>query len=638
MVSCIDTVIMPNDKTVEEDFWQTKNEVQMMVTGAYGAFASTALQENFIVWTMRSDELNLNTAINNNNLSQIYSANVLTTNSYSNWSNLYSVINKCNLVISKSESVMSLDPTYLEGDHRNAIGQMKALRALCYFYLVRVFRDVPMVLEPYKLSSQEMNIPQVAPAVIIDQLIADLEEVKEYTLSTQALRDWTRCGYFTRDGVYALLADIYLWKASIFGDIASYDKCIACCDKIRANRSSVYAGGTGMGGGVIIGGGIGGGAGDPNRLDDDGFRLQSYQNFYSDTFGRGNTSQGNGSESLFELQYTGNDALCVAFFKSANNATALPRFFASDVYAKVSNNSDSHVFNLSDFNNDVRGFHSVFSFNGSAEEGMTVRKSVAEESVAIRDKAPEAVTRTGNERAYAYDQNWIIYRATDVMLMKAEALVEKARLLAESNSDLVERIAAATTAEDSLSLVNELVKINGKVAACNVTAARQAQITSTRARYDEKSHIDSTKYAVSTVAFDEGGDLNTYVTTQVGLYNGFQTTAKTLEIEIMNERARELCFEGKRWFDMLRYNYRHVEGVNYNAILADQAGSLVKNYSGMLDLVGRKYTTGGGPAVIAKMQTEAFLYMPISQNEIEVNNLLKQNPVYTDGGTMVKNY
>ena len=25
LVSCIDTVILPDDKTVEEDFWQTKN-------------------------------------------------------------------------------------------------------------------------------------------------------------------------------------------------------------------------------------------------------------------------------------------------------------------------------------------------------------------------------------------------------------------------------------------------------------------------------------------------------------------------------------------------------------------------------------------------------------------------------------
>ena len=148
MVSCVDTVLLPDNKTVEEDFWQTKSDVAMMVNGAYASLASSNLQQRFVVWTSRSDELNVNTKLNNSSLNQINSANMLTTNAYADWGGLYSVINNCNLVIDRSASVMDIDPNYLEGDHRNNVGQMKALRALCYFYLVRVFRDVPLILEP----------------------------------------------------------------------------------------------------------------------------------------------------------------------------------------------------------------------------------------------------------------------------------------------------------------------------------------------------------------------------------------------------------------------------------------------------------------------------------------------------------
>ena len=49
----------------------------------------------------------------------------------------------------------------------------------------------------------------------------------------------------------------------------------------------------------------------------------------------------------------------------------------------------------------------------------------------------------------------------------------------------------------------------------------------------------------------------------------YQTTAAMEEL-VLNERLRELCFEGKRWYDLLRYNYRHVEGVDYTTTLADQ--------------------------------------------------------------------
>ncbi|MBR4845154.1 MAG: RagB/SusD family nutrient uptake outer membrane protein, partial [Bacteroidaceae bacterium] len=95
--------------------------------------------------------------------------------------------------------------------------------------------------------------------------------------------------------------------------------------------------------------------------------------------------------------------------------------------------------------------------------------------------------------------------------------------------------------------------------------------------------------------------------------------------------------EGKRWFDMLRYNYRHTTGVHYDLILGVQ-GSYPKNYDGMLKLIARKYTSGGGSGVTSKMPTEPYLYMPIKQDEMDVNALLIQNPVYTNGATIDKNY
>ena len=33
--SCVDTELLPYNKTVDEDFWQTKADVSSMVNGAY---------------------------------------------------------------------------------------------------------------------------------------------------------------------------------------------------------------------------------------------------------------------------------------------------------------------------------------------------------------------------------------------------------------------------------------------------------------------------------------------------------------------------------------------------------------------------------------------------------------------------
>lgn len=611
-MSCVDTIILPDDKTVEEDFWQTKKDVSMMVNGAYSAMANGALQQRLIVWTSRSDELNFNTALSNSNLNQIYTANIQSTNGYCNWGNLYSVINNCNLVLSKSAEVMDIDPNYLEGDHNNNMAQMKALRSLAYFYLVRIFRDVPMVLEPYKNSSQEMNVSQVAPSVVIDQIIADLEEVKDNTLSSQSISDWKRAGFITRDGVYALLADVYLWKASVLGDEASYDRCIECCDVIRNNRS-------GSNSGFHFGPKTDG-------LDDDGFNLNTYSNIYN-VFER--TAD---QESLLELVNYNNTSLCNAYYKNEDKATAQPQFYTSEIYSKIVVDED-HVFNQAGSASDMRGYESVYQFNGSAEDGFHIRKFVAMQGRNGNNSAETAGDRTYKD----YQQSWIVYRASDVMLMKAEALVQKGALALKKSEGLYNSLNSATSESEKLNLANQLKEANAAVAAGNVTAARQVQIVNTRARIDEISDIDSTKYALAVAEYD-GSDVDAYVRTQLNNYTSLLNTADELEILVMNERARELCFEGKRWFDMLRYNYRHATDVDYSTKLADQGGNYARNYAAMLKLIARKYTSGGGNGVVAKMPTEPYLYMPIIQAEMDVNPMLKQNPVYSDGSTTEKNY
>ena len=183
--------------------------------------------------------------------------------------------------------------------------------------------------------------------------------------------------------------------------------------------------------------------------------------------------------------------------------------------------------------------------------------------------------RTTTRSFSDFRQNWIVYRLTDVMLMKAEALVQ----LASSDED-----ANLTKAFNLVQVVN--------------------------------------KRSMSTTATD---------TLKV---SDFKTVAD-MEKLVLAERERELCFEGKRWFDLVRYCYRHMEGVDIKKKMAEST-SWPSLYSPMLKLVTRKYESGGD-AVSYKMRSEPFLYFPIQRSEIKVNKLLVQNPVYFDKETTSKN-
>ena len=139
MCSCVDTVLLPNDKTV--DYWKTKADVMSMVNGVYATMAGADVMGLFVVWgDFRSDELVPVTTISNGTmtaLTEINAANIQTDNAYSNWGSLYTVINNCNIVLKNAKGVMSVDPSYTEGDYNTDRSQMLALRALTYFYLVR---------------------------------------------------------------------------------------------------------------------------------------------------------------------------------------------------------------------------------------------------------------------------------------------------------------------------------------------------------------------------------------------------------------------------------------------------------------------------------------------------------------------
>ena len=572
LTACNDFLtIYPTDRIVGSEFWKTKADVDQMVDGCYQSMISYDIQERAIMWgAFRSDELVKLTDYNDNTLDNIAAVNILPTNRYSKWDAFYRVINNCNIVLNHAEDVMAEDPEFTQGDYQVVRAQMLALRSLCYFYLVRAFRDVPYTNHSYEDDSQVEMHEQSTPEVVLQHCLDDLQEARRYIMRSGAYGryDWRNKGYFTRDAVDALMADIYLWRAAMTHSSSDYQQAIVCADSVINSKHAFYEFYKEY---------------DITEQEKDIYHLEKGELAMYTIF---NTNQGNSHESILEWQYNGRDNSNVAlqnyYYQSGNENSYRQTsiLMASQIFTTVdqnANNDQGQKIYLS--KNDYRFWNNVYNANNEEALQLSIRKMVDASGTTVGLTGTVGEAKSNSRGFREFRQNWIVYRLTDVMLMKAEALVETAA----NDSDQV----VLKQAFDLVQAVNKRSML---------------------------------KTANDTLKFES-----------------FKSKEE-MELLVLAERERELCFEGKRYFDLMRYCYRHMEGVDIRQRMADQ-GAWPELYQPMLKMIIRKYSGGGGEgdAVSYKMKSEPYLYWPIEESETKVNSLLKQNPVFIQEKTTSKN-
>ena len=569
ITGCTDFLtIYPNDRIVGSEFWKKKSDVETMVDGCYNSMIAYDIQERAIMWgAFRSDELVKFSSVNDNTLDNIAAVNLLPTNKYNSWEAFYKVINNCNIVLNHAADVLEEDPEFTQGDYEVVRAQMLALRSLCYFYLVRAFRDVPYTTHSYEVDSEVELLPQSTPAEVLQNCLNDLEDAQRTIMRSGAYgeNDWRNKGYMTRDAVNALMADIYLWRAAMTHNSSDYQQAITYCNAVINAKHQYYEEHKIM---------------TTTKDDEDIYHLIDGDEAMNEIFG----SSGNSRESILEWQYINEDNVNTAlenyYYRSGENSNN-SILMASNLFNEYESNADTErgtKFYRS--KNDYRFWNNVYEANNEEMQQMSIRKMVDLTRESFTSSTTKGVTKETSRDYKQFGQNWIVYRLTDVMLMKAEALVETAA----NDSDVV-------VLKQAFDLVHAVNK-----------------------RSMMRNASDTLKF------------------------ENFKTK-DNFELLVMNERERELCFEGKRWFDLLRFCYRHMEGVNANVLLADMTEG-PKLYQPMLDMIVRKYKgndNSSGDAISYKMKSEHFLYWPIAENELKVNKLLRQNPVYIQEKTTSKN-
>ena len=501
--SCDDFLtIYPSNEITEEQFWEDRTDLESGIRGCWKQFISQDIMERMVVWgECRSDNFDLMTE-SWDDMKDLMNANLLETNSLFNWSAFYKTINFCNKVLQYGPLVVERDKSFTSEDWKPVEAEMKALRALNYFYLVRTFREIPFEFKPIgsEHDVKEHSGRQFMAEVVLDSIINDVEAVKDNGMR-QYTNELDNKGRFTRESIYTLLADMYLWRAAKnaspdsvakYGSKSQddYQKVIEYCDAVLDMYMERYDRDNPMGGGTSS-------ENNENpyhliRMNANGGTQDVVDDVYDEIF-----VQKNSRESILELQFDGstNSNTCLYNYRDYNglyrhrdNNTGLLQ--ASAPCQTVTRNIDntSGLFSQSD----IRRWQSlVYTEAGQRvySIGKYTYQSITHDNLEDNSEGTEnKFISTGS-----FNSNWIIYRLSDVLLMKAEAIT---RLDAPTTEQL----------QDAFNCVTMILYRSNP----SVTTDR-----------DKLSFTD------------------------------YQEPSQLFDL-VMSERRREFFGEGKRWFDLVR--------------------------------------------------------------------------------------
>ena len=367
--SCGDWLtVYPENNQVSDTYWQSKEDVEAVVNSGY--YYLRAITETHLIpyGELRGGAIYSRVG-NSLQTFQVKSSQKMN----SDWGPFYRIVNVANAVLEKAHIKKQNNDTYEEAVMKSHLSEAYFQRDLSYFYIVRNWRDAPLILNTFEDDSKSYHIAKSTESQIIEQIKNDIRAA----LATGAAKEsfnttWETKGRGTKWALYALMADVCLWSED-------YQTAITFCDYLlEANNPKAP---------VFMS--------TPSRA--------SWFTIFN---------PGNSNESIFEIQWN----------HEVNNQTnSLPILF--------DNLNTSRVYELT--TEMLRNFTNEYG-NCLEEQVEPVRSMYG--GYFVTDPLAFEIANNGfvwkycggktqsdKRTATYYDPNFIIYRMADVVLMKAEA-------------------------------------------------------------------------------------------------------------------------------------------------------------------------------------------------------------------------
>ena len=163
----------------------------------YGAFQQCMIGEsqfnNRVTWWGDTRSDNIQNSTPNSNSNEVHFNNLTPNNSYADWSPLYTVIGRANLNIAKIPEVNNYAKAaerISDAEIKTYTAQCYAMRAVCYFWILRVWGEAPIRTTPYLSLQEDAFLPRDSKTKVKQQILSDLQMAYDLTAKNATSTVW----------------------------------------------------------------------------------------------------------------------------------------------------------------------------------------------------------------------------------------------------------------------------------------------------------------------------------------------------------------------------------------------------------------------------------------------------------------
>ena len=228
----------PVSTPADQTSWKTDDDANSQVVGCY-SLIRPALNASINLYAYGDLPTDFWSIIGEGHYNNIYQVNWAVSIPASSsglpelklrvWTPFYSSVQQSNrclhfLNLMPDAAFSGGSPSEQQVRRNKYLAEAKFCRAFNYFYMARVWGDVPLDTSYQTEISTITNDPRVAQEAVLQSAISDLKWARQW-LSYRDKTSSDRVVRADKGAVFALLAHIYAWKGS-------YDSCRMACDSV----------------------------------------------------------------------------------------------------------------------------------------------------------------------------------------------------------------------------------------------------------------------------------------------------------------------------------------------------------------------------------------------------------------------